>query len=64
MNITGQVGEVVQVDNSGSRLKIRYSDDLEKWEQKSNLSEEVVSAGNWKEKNNYPKADRVVSYRY
>ena len=65
-NVPGAVGQVVQVGIDESMVKVRYTDGSESWESIDSLvlADAVVTAGNWKEKNNYPKADRVVGYRY
>jgi len=59
-------GEIVQVGVNEQNVKVRYEDGSESWESIDSLvlTDAVVAAGNWKEKNNYPKADRVVNYRY
>ena len=65
-NVAGAVGQVVQVGIDEKNVKVRYTDGSESWESIDSLvlADAVVTAGTWKEKNNYPKADRVVGYRY
>lgn len=65
-NSFGKLCQGVQVGVNEQNVKVRYEDGSESWESIDSLvlADAVVAAGNWKEKNNYPKADRVVNYRY